>query len=100
MTAYIVPPWPDRQGKFAYQALHLNCWLILPEPDKAMADFHGHSEIDLIHMLGVVFLNNNMRGNNGTEVEQDEASPDFLLNVPNLFRMEINGADGMLKIPE
>ena len=32
------------------------------------------------------------RGNNSTEIKQYKASPDFLLNKFDFFRMEINGA--------
>ena len=85
----------DRQGEAAYQTLHIRRAFFLPEPDEAVAYFHSHREVDLVHMLGVAFINNNMRGNNRAEVEQDQPGPDFLLNVDDFFRDKIGSADGV-----
>ena len=50
-----------------------------------MANFKGHSEIDLINMFGVILRYNNVRSDNSAKIEQNKPSPDFLFNVFNLF---------------
>jgi len=100
MLAGKVPTKPDRQRIVAYQGFHLKRRVAFPQPNKVVAYFHRHREIDLVNMLGALSCDNDACCNNGAKVEQDQAGPDFLLDVLHLFRMETGGANRMFKVPE
>ena len=100
MLACKVPTKPDRQRKAAYQAFHIGRRFVFPKPDKVMAYFHCHCEVDLVNMFGVFLPYNDMRCDDGAEIEQYQPGPDFLFDVLYLFRMEINGPDRVFKVPE
>ena len=85
MQSWKVPTEPDRQGVIAYQALHIRRRPVVRQSDEMVAYFHGHREIDLIHMLGTVTGNDHMRGNNSAEVEQNQPRPDFLFDIDWFF---------------
>ena len=65
-----------------------------------MANLHSHREIDLINVFCVILDNDNVQSDDGAEIKQYQARPDFLLNVLRLFGMEVDSTDDVLKVSE
>ena len=76
---------PDRQRVLAYQGLHIRRRFTRAEPDELVANLDCHSKIHLIDMLGTASSNNDMSRNDSAKIEQNQASPDFLFDVLDLF---------------
>ena len=85
MLADVDPSKSDRQGVAAYQTFYIRRWLILLKPDKVMTYFYCHCKIDLICMFCIFLHYDYMFCNDGTEIKQYQAAPDFLFNVLDLF---------------
>ena len=69
--------------------------------EKLMTYLHGLSNVDTIYILeGALFLDFDMACDFHTEIVQDHACPDFLLDLFPFAGMEVLAANGMLQMQE